>query len=548
MFGLAMTAALLHATMRLLRAEDSKRFDHEVAITESVIQQRIETYLTMLHGARGLFATAGVLRRESFHAYVQGLHLAARTPTPEAFGFIRRVTRDGVANEAIEGRPIWPAGDRGERFAVLYVEPSSAQNDGMIGFDVATQPALRAAVENARRTRLAEATGRAPFPGADGNAPSGFFLIEPIFQAPASGAEPRVLVGLVFAGFRGSEMFGHVFPDGHRRPIDFEVYDGLELGTAHLLYDDDDELRAALPLERRAFTALSRIDVCGRPWAISFATRPEFVFRSERGLAELVGASGAIVSLLLFAIVREQWRARERAEEAVRRGDEFLCIASHELSTPLTPLRLQLEAIRAVFREGRPLDRARLDAMTTVAHRQTLRLVRLTLDLLEATRLSRGRLELHRQHTDLLQVARDAVARFANEIARHGGEIRFDVAEPVSGDWDPQRLDHVVTNLLANALRYGLGRTIHVVVEQARDHVVRLSIEDHGIGIPLEAHERIFRRYERLASTLHDRGGLGLGLYVARHIVEAHGGTIRVQSSPGAGSTFVVELPQTARA
>jgi signal transduction histidine kinase len=281
---------------------------------------------------------------------------------------------------------------------------------------------------------------------------------------------------------------------------------------------------------------------------VSLGTRPEFLFRSERELPGLVGISGTIISLLLFAIVRGQWCARVRAEEAVRLRDEFLSIASHELNTPLTPLRLQLEAIRRDVREGRELDHARLDTMITVAHRQTLRLARLVLNLLDISQLSQGRPVLQRESTDLGEVTRDAVARAADDIARHGSEVSLDAAGSVVGDWDRQRLDQVVTNLLSNALHYGRGGPIRVTVEQARDHVGRLSIEDRGIGIAPEDQGRIFERYERVAPARHSGGGLGLGLYIVRQIVEAHGGTIRVHSSPGAGSTFVVELPATAPA
>jgi signal transduction histidine kinase len=116
---------------------------------------------------------------------------------------------------------------------------------------------------------------------------------------------------------------------------------------------------------------------------------------------------------------------------------------------------------------------------------------------------------------------------------------------PVIGTWDRQRLEQVVHTLLSNAMKFGAGSPIEVTIESS-DGVARLAMQDHGIGIAPEDQERIFRQFERAVSVRH-YGGFGVGLWIARQIVEAHGGTIRVESESGAGARFIVELPKKPR-
>ncbi len=241
-------------------------------------------------------------------------------------------------------------------------------------------------------------------------------------------------------------------------------------------------------------------------------------------------------------LTREQ-AARAEAEAAVRARDEFLSIASHELKTPLTALQLQfqllLQALRKDDRTSFPPER--LTAMAEGAERQVKRFAKLIENLLDLSRIEFGRLELEPEEVDLAEVARSVAARFEAELARSGSSLALDLDGPVVGRWDPLRVEQVVTNLVSNAAKYGAGRPIELRVD-GDGETARLVVRDQGIGIAPEDQARIFERFERAAPSRH-YGGLGMGLYIARQIVEAHGGSIRVASAPGAGSTFTVELP-----
>ncbi len=226
-----------------------------------------------------------------------------------------------------------------------------------------------------------------------------------------------------------------------------------------------------------------------------------------------------------------------RAQEAVRVRDDFLSIASHELRTPLTPLRLQIQILRRLLEQGEPPPRERLAHSLETLERQTERLSRLVNDLLDVSRITAGKVTLQREKVDLAEVAREVVDRYA---ASSASRIVVE-AQSAVGSWDRARLEQVATNLLVNAIKYGEGKPIDVMV-QRRDGAALLLVRDRGIGIAPGDARRIFERFERAASA-SAYGGLGLGLYIAQQIAAAHGGRISVQSAPGEGATFQVELP-----
>jgi PAS domain S-box-containing protein len=261
------------------------------------------------------------------------------------------------------------------------------------------------------------------------------------------------------------------------------------------------------------------------------ATFDRCVFERDQS-GELVRVTGAITD------VSERRRLLDELRDAVRVRDDFLSIAGHELRTPLAALAANLLGLRQL-----PLDEARRLHKIAAAERQTRRLSALVDELLDVSRIVHGKLQLHRDDVDLAVVVREATARLEEEFQRGGTRLVVDAALPAPGRWDRLRLDLIVTNLLTNALRYGEKRPVRARVE-ADGTRARVIVVDEGMGIRPEDQERIFERYVRAVPS-RQFGGLGVGLWLARQIAEAHGGSLRVVSVPGAGSTFTLELPQT---
>jgi signal transduction histidine kinase len=237
------------------------------------------------------------------------------------------------------------------------------------------------------------------------------------------------------------------------------------------------------------------------------------------------------------AVAQERARA---SDEALQARDEFLSVSSHELRTPLTTLKLQSE--RALRRPPDPAlatgpGREALEGI----HRHIERLSSIVDTLLDATMLADTRPTLHRTDADLVPLVRQLVQRHQPQAAGQGCTLTVQAELPVVANVDQHRLEQVVVNLLSNAIKYGHGKPIQVTVGAAAGWA-RLSVRDLGIGIAPEDQRRIFERFQRAVSS-RNYGGLGLGLWVSRRLVEEMQGTLTVDSHAGEGATFTVELP-----
>jgi two-component system CheB/CheR fusion protein len=244
----------------------------------------------------------------------------------------------------------------------------------------------------------------------------------------------------------------------------------------------------------------------------------------------------------------EELESRVRArtvdlEAALAARDEFLSIASHELKTPLTALKLQLQAAKRKVRPDAPKSLTGEEAArvfeTTL--KQAVSLEELVEDLLDVARAQTGRLGLELKEVCVPTLLSDvATALGAQALAAHS-PIETDICGPATATWDPRRISQVLMNLLSNAIKYAPGSPIRLscTVEEGS---ARIVVEDFGPGIRTDKLPAIFERYER-AGAPAAVGGLGLGLYITKLIVEAHGGAIEVDSQPGRGTRFSVQLP-----
>lgn len=239
------------------------------------------------------------------------------------------------------------------------------------------------------------------------------------------------------------------------------------------------------------------------------------------------------------AVHLDNVRLYRAAREAVAARDEFIAVASHELNTPLTSLGLAVDSLRKGGATGSPDTIVRA---CDLVQRQQRRLTRLVREMLDVTRIQARRLSLKREDFDLSELMREICLAFEPQLTRAGAPLLCHIDESVRGSWDRPRLERVFENLLSNAIKFGDGKPVELHL-RARDDVVEVRVVDHGIGIGPDRMSLIFERFERGARSA-EFTGLGLGLYIARGIVEAHGGRISVESTPAEGSTFTVVLPR----
>jgi signal transduction histidine kinase len=241
------------------------------------------------------------------------------------------------------------------------------------------------------------------------------------------------------------------------------------------------------------------------------------------------------------AIAIDNARLYREAQRAVRVRDEFLLVASHELRTPMTSLTISLKTLQRAEQSGGFATPAVMSQLVELALRQGTRLNRLIDDLLDVSRIGTGGPALDLSDVELGAIVGRVAERFEADLTRAHCPLSIRSDALVTGRWDASRIDRVVTNLLSNAIKFGPGKPIEIQVGKEAGRA-RLSLRDHGMGIDPAQQARVFERFERAVPVQH-YGGLGLGLYVSSRVVEAHGGTLRVESQPGIGSTFIVELP-----
>ncbi len=265
-------------------------------------------------------------------------------------------------------------------------------------------------------------------------------------------------------------------------------------------------------------------------------------FWADVVITALRDPAGALIG---YAKVTRDLTERKKAEQtrlelaqaraAIELRDDFLSIASHELKTPLAAMHLALEGIRRQLNDPAQLQRFQtaIDA--------NVRLVALADSLLDASAMAGGRLVLQRAPCDLAEIVRGAADSFRPAAAAQGCSLELRVVASIPGEFDPVRLGQVVTNLLGNAAKYAPNTIIEVELSTGAGQAL-LTVRDRGPGIAPEDRERVFGRFEH-GRGFRDWGGLGLGLYAARQIVEGHGGTISAHAPEGGGALLAVKLP-----
>ena len=292
-------------------------------------------------------------------------------------------------------------------------------------------------------------------------------------------------------------------------------------------------------------TVLARIPISGAVDERAGAAAP-----GGSASADLHGPVAVRTSSDANDAARTSVRVRlQELQQAVAARDEFIATVAHELRNPIAPLTFQLRlALDKAEQMAAAGESVPVDWVQSQLRRVEQRLHRLleTLDrLLDVSRLSSGRIDLQPEPVNLAQAVREIISSFEAELAVSRCELVFSQRGDTNGSWDRLRLEQICRNLLSNAVRFGAGRPIEVVVTGDGDFST-LEVCDHGVGIPPDQQDRIFERFER-GSALRS-GGFGVGLWVVRNICVAMGGTVSVVSEPGDGACFTVMLPRrTAR-
>ncbi|WP_168210528.1 GAF domain-containing sensor histidine kinase [Persicimonas caeni] len=243
-------------------------------------------------------------------------------------------------------------------------------------------------------------------------------------------------------------------------------------------------------------------------------------------------------------------RMYEELHRAMDVREEMLSVISHDLRSPASAIKLSLEVVRRAVKDpGGPITPEQVERAILKANSNLDRMMSMMDDLLTMSRAETDAFDINWEEVDLREVVEEAIADHERAIEASGSQISIEGPDVLVGQWDWVRVEQLVANLLSNAIKYGQGSPITITLE-ADEQTATLRIHDRGRGIPKGERKRIFERYVRVGPKKEGKGNnsYGLGLWIVKRVVDSLHGTIRVDSTPGEGTTFEVKLPRNVEA
>lgn len=560
--GLFLSLALCLYIKNKAEQEDQLRFEYEAEILSRRIISWMDQYKSALIQTRAFLMNSGGFDIEKLNQYLSDTEVVNRYNGLQGLGFIKIVSSKELPafKKKFPHIEIWPNKNLGGDYYAIVLShyPVNYRNQQSIGFNVFSEKNRLESLRKAADINNIVSTKKVvlSLDLAYSNHPA-FVLSLPLYKKNANIAtvEKRreALEGFIYSPFRSFELFDSVFA-GLKMIVDVEIYDGKDLKPENLFYDYDGISKGpqatnkiVMPLEINGlnltfvFTPLKNFPMSYNPLNII--------------LIFLLGICVTFISLWTYLITTKQVMEARRVaaqrqglllleKKHVKDRDEFLSIASHELKTPLTSLKLQSQIMIRNLKRGNTeaLSKEKISTFIELLDVQTSRLNRLVDDMLDISRLRTGKFQVDKEKMDLQEAINSALEKLNHQFLEHHSSLQTEISGPIIGEWDRLRIEQVITNLLTNAIRYGNQRPIKIKAYKDLNFAY-IEVIDQGRGIIRDNFEKIFERFERAGMSANESSGMGLGLYIAKQIVDAHNGTISLESELQKGSTFTVKLP-----
>lgn len=563
--GLLLTAIITYYFAMMNKAEDLMRFDYETHLIIRRIQNRMSQYEGALIQTRAFLNNTGNVQRHQIQSYIKDTEIFKRYPGLQGIGYTLMFSakhKDAYVSEMRKTIPdfrIWPEGRRDTYTSIIVLEPFDWRNQKAIGFDMYQEPTRRSAMDKAIVTNQATVTKKIILVQEDeGEKLPGFNFYLPVYRKGSDTSTDQKkqanVIGFIYSPFRTHELFRAIFSDLDMK-VDVEIYANDKPLSDDLIYDYDLKKGNV----RYGLESTEILEIGGMQFLLHFTPLENFRPSYSHWKTFGVFLGGILITYLLFLIylfarrqVRiakiialEKERLLQKEKEHVSARDDFLSIASHELKTPLTSLKLQAQVMKRAIEKNDPMaiTPQRIKALVEQIDSQSTRLTRLVDDMLDISRIRTGRLKMIKDNAELNSIVNDVVERLSPQFMNSvGSPPTVETHGEIKGHWDRFRLEQVFVNLLTNAIRYGEKRPVQIKVER-HQNMAHVCVIDQGIGIAPENIHKIFDRFERAGMSASEVSGMGLGLFITNQIVKAHGGTIEVRSEVGKGSTFEVILP-----
>lgn len=577
--AIALTISAWYFSKSMIDHAAEEQFVLQTDELASAIDNRMTVYEQVLWGGVGLFNTSGSVSREDWATYVDILDIDEHWPGIQGLGYSVPVAADDVSSHTAsiraEGFPdyeIRPQGQRDEYTSIIYLEPFDWRNERAFGFDMWSNDLRREAMTRARDNNVAAMSGVITLvQETDEDVQRGFLTYVPVYNGDMELTSPAEraanLQGWVYAAFRGGDLM-HGIINAKPPGMAYEIFDGFQ-SEERMLFDSNGVFSGSEPSDDIVFSRSVVLDIKGREWIVVFTVDSSFESGGYSYLPNVIAAAGLIIDLLLFYVIsaltfmhtrakslatemtaelrktkeglEERSKKLEEQSERLRESnaelEQFAYIASHDLQEPLRGVSNYTKLLEVEYSDSFDEQGKRWLNYVASGSERMSELIR------ELLRYSTIDAEIETfVPISLYQTVASTVEEMSDSIAEVGAAVTVEPLPTVVGN--AAQLERLVQNLLTNALKYREPtRPLEVrIFSQFEGDECRITVQDNGIGIRPEYQRRIFEIFKRVGS--RDKyPGTGIGLSICRKIVDAHRGTIGVESTFGEGSSFWFTIP-----
>jgi signal transduction histidine kinase len=563
---LVATGLTWHAAQQSLARDTQSAINEHIDDNERSVTGTLNSYNEILEGGVGLFQASNEVTAADWSNFLKAFDIKEKLPSAQTIGFVK-VIKPGEASAFTAYMRTQPTfenytihsqlpADQSENTdstmaPLMYAQSVALQTPVNFGFDLYTDMPRRKAMLQAQDSGKTATTDRLTLhPSGDKKTYQGFTVYVPYYTGgPQDSLVKRqeTINGYVYASFRADLFFKYTGANLARsRTSAYQVYVKGNSSDKPLYQTGN---YASLAKKRNVKKASKVLHMYGRDWSIDYIFEPTDLLSNvqlNRPTSVLTGGVlsalliGMIVLLLLKARAHELTIQKERAVELAK--DELLSLASHQLRTPATGVKQYLGMILQGFAGDATKEQMELIGKAYASNDRQLHIIN---EILHLAKIESGRIVLARTETDLNSLVNDILTELQPDIeaAKHNVEVIVPKRSLIL-NIDPHTLRMAIENIVSNALKYTpRGGDISIKLHKTHEHVF-IRVKDSGVGISPQDTDKLFKQFSRLPNEMSlSVGGTGIGLYLAKHLVELHGGTITVKSAQGKGATFTIILP-----
>ncbi len=523
---------------------------------EHVILRSFNTYAAILQGGSSLFISSTDVSDAEWKRFVESFDIDNNFLGLQGIGYLEKLSSDAEverfvrqANREVDYPvTIYPNGQRNSYTPIRFYVSKNGITGGGVGFDAASEAMRKAAIDTATETGKAALTGRLRFVSnaTEVSDISGFIMYMPVYTTTTYNQDipERKIKGFTFAPFISNDFFASIDDNDKNGLRQLRVYDSQPSDDT-ILYEtaNYEELDNSKSVHRYS----SELEVFGRKWIISYRFSPDIISSAFRNRPLRTFTFGLIMSSVLSGLVFMLLLSRSRSlsareeREIQNAKDELLSLASHQLRTPATGVKQYIGMLKEGF-AGSLSEQQKI--LVEKAYESNERQLNIINELLYVAKIDAEGIVLSKRRVNISGLLKDIVDEQLNYFESRGQTAILDLPKKnVYAEVDEQCIRMAIENLVTNAIKYSYENTDITIGLKSGKNTVSISVTDQGIGMDEDELKLLFKRFSRIPNELsRQTSGSGIGLYLAKKLIELHGGDLEVTSTKHKGSTFTIKL------